>query len=228
MEGFWYYANGDKPVGPLTFAELRSALTRLSQPHSVLVWHASFDNWRQAQNIPEIRSIARNLPYPEPAKGELVIEPRPEYGSKSVEQKDQSHPATWRKVGGTLMTIVVFVTASTIVRTLTRSVPNPAKPDIASPISGKLREDFIMAGRETCMKKQESESVNKSLRLSREALMGYCSCYMDALADSMTYGDLDKAPRDGKISPEMQKKIDKASPPCWESLQRRLMGTSEK
>jgi hypothetical protein len=227
MEGFWYYANGDKPVGPLTFAELRSALTRLSQPHSVLVWHASFDNWRQAQNIPELRAIARNLAYPEPTKGELVIEPRPEYGSKSVEQKDQSRPASWRKVGGTLMTIVVFVTASTIARNLTRSVPNPAKPDIASPISGKLREGFFTAGMETCMKKRESEAVNKDLRLSR-ALMGYCSCYMDALADSMTYGDLEKSPRDGTISPEMQKKIDKASPPCLESMQRKLMGASDR
>jgi hypothetical protein len=228
MEGIWYYAKENKQMGPLTFAELRSTLSRLPQANNVLVWHAGFDNWRQAQDVPEFRLFTpTNSTHSSQTGPEIFIEPRATE-SESVAREHESRPTTWRKIGGTLVTIVVFAISFNVARNLTNSGPNIAKPDKAAPISGKAREGFIKGGMETCLRKQESDADNKSLRLSRETLTGYCSCSMNALADSVTFGELENAPHDGTIPAEFQKKIDKVSSPCLEKMQRSLMGASER
>jgi len=96
MEGFWYYNSDEKPIGPLTFAELEIALSRLSKRHSVLIWHTSFDNWRLVQSVPELRAIPSLMESPRSESG-LIIEPLEERVSR---RNDKSQSTSWRKIGG--------------------------------------------------------------------------------------------------------------------------------
>jgi hypothetical protein len=225
MEGFWYYAIENKPVGPLTFAQLTVALSGLSEPRSVLLWNASFDSWREARDVPEILAIMPDLTHPPPLQAEFLEQPWT--GTERDLKKGGPQKTGWRKTAGTALSVVIFGISFGVVREFTRSTTGP-KPDLKSPISGPARGAFTKAGMESCLKKQESSPENKALRLSRETLVSYCSCYVDALANSTTFGDLNNYPNDGTIPPEMQEKINKASPPCWEGLQRKLMGASER
>jgi hypothetical protein len=38
MSDVWYYAEGDKSVGPLTLTQLKTILSRVSDAKDVLVW----------------------------------------------------------------------------------------------------------------------------------------------------------------------------------------------
>jgi GYF domain 2 len=225
MEGFWYYAIENKPVGPLTFTQLTVALSGLSEPRHALLWHPSFDAWREARDVPEVLVILPDLAHPPPLQATLPLQA--DYGTKPDPKKSEPPKTGWRKAAGTALSVVIFAISFGAVREFTRSATSP-KPDFASPISGSTKEAFTKSGMEACLKKQESDPDTKALRLSRETLVSYCSCFVDALANSTTFGDLNSNPKAGTISPDMQAKINKASPPCWEDIQRKLMGASER
>src|SRR5262249_5115172 len=50
----WYYAEGDKAVGPVTLADLIAILSRVSDGQSIFVWRAGLADWVQAKNLPEL------------------------------------------------------------------------------------------------------------------------------------------------------------------------------
>jgi hypothetical protein len=54
MTNNWYYAEGDKPVGPISLADLISILSRVSKAESVLVWRDGLPTWIEAKNLPEL------------------------------------------------------------------------------------------------------------------------------------------------------------------------------
>lgn len=54
MNNVWYYAQGDKSVGPLTLSELKATLSGVSEANNVLVWRDSFSSWVKAENVPEL------------------------------------------------------------------------------------------------------------------------------------------------------------------------------
>ena len=54
MSDIWYYAEGQKTVGPLTLAELTAILSRVSNPMDVLVWQSGASGWEKAQNVKEL------------------------------------------------------------------------------------------------------------------------------------------------------------------------------
>jgi hypothetical protein len=74
------------------------------------------------------------------------------------------------------------------------------------------------------MRKQENDPDNKALALSKEKLEKYCSCYMNALADATTNGDLKEVVKEGSFTPAMHKKVDAASAICVDKLRRNLLG----
>ena len=76
------------------------------------------------------------------------------------------------------------------------------------------------------MQKQGNDPDTKALSISKDALTKYCSCYMNTLADSVTFGDLARFVKYGKpaIFPAFQKKIDSADSVCQESFQKSLLG----
>jgi hypothetical protein len=227
MEGFWYYAVENKPIGPLTFVQLTVTLSGLSNPRSVLLWHASFDRWREAREVPEILKIMPDLARPPPLQAELLVQAPTDYRTERDPKNNELQKTGWRKTAGTVLSVVVFAISFGVVREFGRSGTSP-KLDLAEAISGPAKEAFTKAGMESCLRKQESAPDNKTLRLSRETLVSYCSCFLDALASSTTFGDLNNSSKDGIISAEMQAKIDKAAPPCWEDIQKKLLGASER
>jgi hypothetical protein len=53
-EGGWFYAEADKPVGPVTSDALVSLLRNMSEPGKVKVWRTGFPDWQDAKNVPQI------------------------------------------------------------------------------------------------------------------------------------------------------------------------------
>jgi Arm DNA-binding domain len=63
MSDAWYYAELDKPVGPIPIVELKCFLHRLKDWKDRLVWHSSsFNDWRKAGSVPVLRAEEDLLP----------------------------------------------------------------------------------------------------------------------------------------------------------------------
>lgn len=227
MEGFWYYAIDGKQTGPLTFAQLTAALSGLSNSRRAMLWHASFDGWQNAHEVPELIAIMPDLARPPPLETKIRVEPRAREPEATSPANSRPEKKSWRKTVGSLLSVVIFAISFGLVREVTRSATT-APLDPARPINGATRGAFTKAAMESCLEKQESAPENKTLRLAHETLASYCSCFVDSLANSTTFGDLDKQPTNGTISAELQVKIDRASSPCYDSLQRKLMGVNGK
>ena len=59
----WFYADGGKPVGPVTTDDLNAVLRAKSDPSKVRVWRAGFPDWRETKDVPEFANqIARPPP----------------------------------------------------------------------------------------------------------------------------------------------------------------------
>jgi hypothetical protein len=196
MNGFWYYANRDQPIGPLTLAELEAALFKLPEPHKALVWRTDFENWQEAQYVPALSAVLSN-------------------SSKNVKagKYSSSQGRKWR--GG--LAAVVIVAGLAAARYLPSSEPDPN-----SPISGKEREKFIETGSASCLE-HESDPGVRALSYTHEMIVSYCSCYNNAVADLTTVGDIKNFPKDGTTPPEMKRKIEKAESTCLEDLKKKLM-----
>jgi GYF domain 2 len=54
MDEGWFYAEGEKPKGPVTSAELLAALRNMLDPGKVKVWHAGFSDWRDAKDVSQL------------------------------------------------------------------------------------------------------------------------------------------------------------------------------
>jgi len=54
MSDAWYYAHGDRSVGPLTIFELKKILSGFAEAQNILVWRKSFPNWVRAEDVPEL------------------------------------------------------------------------------------------------------------------------------------------------------------------------------
>jgi hypothetical protein len=137
----------------------------------------------------------------------------------SNSSKGKSSSSQGRKWGGGLVAVV-------IVAGLAAARHLPSEPDPNSPISGKGREAFVEEGSASCLKKQESDPEMKALSLSRETLVNYCTCYMNALADLTTFGELKNVhvSKDGTTIPtELKRKVEKASSTCLDDLKKKLM-----
>jgi GYF domain 2/Protein of unknown function (DUF2569) len=65
MSELWYYAEGDEPRGPLSFAELVRILSRMPDPRKVLVWRNGFEEWEAAETV---RELAEQLFRPPPLR----------------------------------------------------------------------------------------------------------------------------------------------------------------
>ena len=58
MSDTWYYAELDKPVGPISIVELKRFLHRLKDWKDRLVWRSSFNDWCKAGSVPVLRAEA--------------------------------------------------------------------------------------------------------------------------------------------------------------------------
>lgn len=156
MGHIWYYSQNDRPVGPLSFVELKVALATLDMSQQILVWHDGLQSWQDVETFPDL------LPVRKPSVAlSTVAEVRPK----------RSFRKTW---GARLATAFAFALALTVVRSLSQSNGSQSNIQAAaindsSAITGKVREEFIKAGMATCLEKQENAEENKGLNLSRES-----------------------------------------------------------
>jgi uncharacterized membrane protein YhaH (DUF805 family) len=54
MSDIWYYSDGNKPVGPLSLADLTAILSRVAGAKNLLVWCDGFEQWQRAETVPEL------------------------------------------------------------------------------------------------------------------------------------------------------------------------------
>ena len=77
MDQIWYYAEGDKSLGPLTLADMTAILSRVSNARNVLVWRDGFSSWVEAGNVPELsRHVIKPPPLPGSTKPPPIPVPR--------------------------------------------------------------------------------------------------------------------------------------------------------
>jgi len=222
MSDIWYYAVEDKEVGPLSLADLTAVLSHVSDAKDVLVWRAGFEQWKRAATVPELAGFVIKpppVPRPPPLIPDLPLDPVVD-PTRAV----QSPNINRRNVKGRFATGILIAIAIAGVRFLSHSGSVTSSPDPSSIISGKSRESFVAAGMGTCLKRQENDPDTKALSLPKGTLEKYCSCYMNALADTITNGDLRDLPKDGSIPATMQRKISAADASCAETFRKSLLG----
>jgi hypothetical protein len=66
MSDAWYYADGDKAVGPITLVDLKKRLVFVSNAKDVLVWRAGFANWQSAGSVFDLARLPTRRPPPIP------------------------------------------------------------------------------------------------------------------------------------------------------------------
>ena len=227
MAHVWYYAQNDKPVGPLSLADLTSILSRLSDAKDVLVWQNGFEHWKRAADVPELAALVLRPPPLPPRPPPLDSAPQlrallSEVSAVSTPVANEKPPSKWIKYAKGGVSTLVIVLAFAIVRTITEKSSHSSNytptPDPSTKISGTGRQSFVTEGMKTCMEKQENDPDNKALSISKDVLTKYCSCYMTALADDVTFGEVAGLVKDGKPTMLLQKKIESAGSVCQQNL----------
>src|SRR5262245_8568914 len=96
----WFYAEDERSVGPLSFDALTTALRRKAEPGKTLVWREGLDDWRRADDVPELAGqIGRRIETGSP----VVANPDPTIDRWTSDEPaaevwdDDGAPATWKR-----------------------------------------------------------------------------------------------------------------------------------
>jgi hypothetical protein len=219
VSNFWYCEEDDKAVGPLTLVELKTRLSQAANANGILVWREGMEDWQSAGRVPELIALITSQP-------PYLRDRSSPQSSTFVKSSDNgsagtSPPKTKSKRAPFWYSLVFIALFGGGARFLNEVNRTAASVDLTKQISGSARDEFVKAGEATCLK---SAADNKSLSLSRERLTGYCSCYMNSLADHMTFSDLKAAPGAAPYPTWLQTKIDSAVELCENQLQKGLLG----
>jgi hypothetical protein len=130
VEQGWFYAEGEGSVGPVSIDVLTRALRRVPEPGATPVWRSGFDDWRAAQDVPELAKQLFIRP-PEVA----MPDPRMDRWSTSDAQSDEwdgdGLPETprrrrWQYIAAM---VVVAVTIAGGILYVSRTAFAPAEPE---------------------------------------------------------------------------------------------------
>ena len=66
MRDGWYYTEGEKPIGPLSFNALVTLLRRISNAGEVNVWHTGLHEWQAAKDVSQMADLLYCRPLPIP------------------------------------------------------------------------------------------------------------------------------------------------------------------
>lgn len=119
MSDGWFYAEGEKPIGPISLEELKRLLSKTKDWRKKLVWNANFNDWREAGSIQEI-NIVEPPPIPKPEIN--IVEP-PSIPKPAVKQKTK----WWHGVLAGLVFVVVGLLTRHLVKEYMNSRPLPAQ-----------------------------------------------------------------------------------------------------
>ncbi len=61
-ESSWYYAVGDKSIGPYSLADLTAILSRASNAKDVFVWQTGFEQWQRAGTVADLAAFVIKSP----------------------------------------------------------------------------------------------------------------------------------------------------------------------
>src|SRR5262245_5872259 len=86
MADNWYYAAGDKSVGPLSLADLTTILSRVPNAKDVLVWRPGFEQWERAATVAEFAASVIKPPKPPPLPPPLARLPPSSRPDSSIVQ----------------------------------------------------------------------------------------------------------------------------------------------
>jgi GYF domain 2 len=89
----WFYADGDRSIGPLTLAALKDKLAESEIPRGVLVWREGFSRWQRAGDVPELMdqfTTPPPIPPPPPPSEPITTD----YGQSSIEREAVRKHAT--------------------------------------------------------------------------------------------------------------------------------------
>ena len=64
ISDFWYIADKNGEIGPVTFKELKASLATRQNTSDVFVWCKKFSDWVRADDVPELRSQTATPPPP--------------------------------------------------------------------------------------------------------------------------------------------------------------------
>jgi hypothetical protein len=67
MSDIWYYAQDDKPIGPLSLIDLKKVLSLISDAKNVSVWRSDFVDWKKAESVEELVAAVVRPPPIKPA-----------------------------------------------------------------------------------------------------------------------------------------------------------------
>jgi hypothetical protein len=98
MSDGWHYAEGRKTVGPLTLTEMQRVLSKVSDPHNLLVWKAGFEDWERAGNVPELAELI----YKPPPLPDQVISP-----DTTAAPITKRRERKWHFLQGTLQALIL-------------------------------------------------------------------------------------------------------------------------
>ena len=109
MNKIWYYAEGDKSVGPILLADLIAILSRVSTPQNVLVWRDGLLNWVEAKDVPE---LAPHLIKPPPLPFKPTVSATNEVAQKSELTWQRALSVWWLLywrgvIGGVIIAVVI-------------------------------------------------------------------------------------------------------------------------
>src|SRR5262245_52791191 len=62
MSDHWFYADGEKIIGPISLEKLEHILSIVPEPHSLPIWKAGFSDWAVAGAVKEITALIRKPP----------------------------------------------------------------------------------------------------------------------------------------------------------------------
>ena len=62
MSDIWYYAQDDKPIGPVGLIDLKKALSLISDAKNVSVWRSDFADWKKAESVEELAAAVVRPP----------------------------------------------------------------------------------------------------------------------------------------------------------------------
>lgn len=111
MDEKWYYAEGERPIGPISRAELGVILSHLSNPGEVLVWTDGLSTWTNASNVSGLAAFVIKpppLPLRRPTPPSAIV---PQIQSTdtgpAANISEQLHP--WRRYFARIIDLYIFM-----------------------------------------------------------------------------------------------------------------------
>jgi hypothetical protein len=112
----WYYAEGERAIGPLSLSDLRKILRAVSEWRKVLIWREGFDRWTRAGDVPEL--IPTPPPIPKAASPVPSVRsgiPPAELIDSKKEEVPKPGPPRWsakKIIAGAVTLIAVIIGAA--------------------------------------------------------------------------------------------------------------------